>query len=238
MIPAHCFLCLLLMLLLAISSALGSSGNQAHLAAQRWQLRRSGKKRKGMIPHLSARAVQMGCVHFAELLRLCTKSHSLNAADSAGACAHCTAEPKASLLQFTPSEAAAMASLCQLASSTALRPGHRRGGAAAALRQPLAARPPGAVQGRRGTLVVLAATYKARAGRPRGSRFWGLPCTPARLLHPTLPSSSQSGGVAAPTVAAAAASAPISARPRPPRTLPLWLLPGDLQDAGRQRNND
>ena len=82
-----------------------------------------------------------------------------------------------------------MASLSQLASNSALRPGHRRGGAAAAaLRQPLAARAPGAVQGRRGALVVRAATHKARAGRAQGSHPQH---APAQGLHqqPTWPCS-------------------------------------------------
>lgn len=64
-----------------------------------------------------------------------------------------------------------MAALTQCPSSAALRPGHCRGGApAAALRQPLAARAPAAVQGRRRALVVLSATHKASALRPRGAR--------------------------------------------------------------------
>ena len=82
----------------------------------------------------------------------------------------CPLNPKPLALLSPCKGITSMASLTQCPSSAALRPGHRRGGAAAvALPQPLAARAPAAVQGRRRALVVLAA-HKASTLGPRGAR--------------------------------------------------------------------
>ena len=139
--------------------------------------------------------------------------------------------PRLGTLQTLPLDLGIMAAITQCPRSATLRPGHRRGGAAAAkLRKPLAARAPAAVQGGRRALVVLAATHKASAvarGVPAGlspcraSRaFWNLlsalEC--AACAHSAAAPGRGARGWRSPPLPLTAAGAPI-------------LLAGDLQDA-------